>query len=191
MNYSANDGQNFGGKYLSLETSTQAPCLAVNGGNLSIAWKGKDNDNLSVAIVDLTGFSTPSYIFQTNIVNFTVKPGDTINCGVLYFGDIAGYVEMANQATGQHFSITLAPPPGATFDGDSIEWIMEAPDGGPPISSLPSFTPVNFTSAVGCGPNNAVGNPQSALPVNVVNTSNTFLTSVTLGSNSVTINFKG
>jgi hypothetical protein len=146
---------------------------------------------LSVAVVDTTGFATPPYIFQTNIVSFNVSPGNTINCGVLYFGDRAAYIEMANQTTGQHFSITLAPPSGATFDGNSIEWIMEAPDGGPPISSLPAFTPVNFTSAVGCGPANAVGNPQNGVAVNVVNAVNTVLTSVTLGSNSVTVNFTG
>jgi hypothetical protein len=57
----------------------------------------------------------------------------------------------ANDTTGEHFSITLAAPPGATFDGNTAEWIMEAPDGGEPVSSLPAFTPVTFTDAICCG----------------------------------------
>jgi hypothetical protein len=29
--------------------------------------------------------------------------------------------------------VTLqAPPPGAAFNGDTVEWIMEDPDGGEP-----------------------------------------------------------
>ncbi|MGH3670165.1 MAG: G1 family glutamic endopeptidase, partial [Pseudonocardiaceae bacterium] len=42
------------------------------------------------------------------------------------------------------FSITLAPPPGASFNGNCVEWIMKAPDGGETTSSLPSFTQVKF-----------------------------------------------
>jgi hypothetical protein len=49
--YSADGGKTFGNKYTSTETSSDAPVLCMHNGNLYIAWKGKDNDNLNVAQV--------------------------------------------------------------------------------------------------------------------------------------------
>jgi hypothetical protein len=89
---------------------------------------------------------SPSYIFQTNITNFPVSPGQEVSCGV----QVTGNISFANNATGQHFSITLVRPPGAGA-ANSVEWIMEAPDRGLPFSSLPRFSPVEFTSALACG----------------------------------------
>jgi hypothetical protein len=103
----------------------------------------------------------------------------------------AGAIYFANDATGQHFSITLAPPPGASFNGGSCEWIVEAPDGGEPISSLPKFSPVTFTSALACGPNNAVANPQTGDILNITNTSGKVLTATTVGPDTATIKFVG
>ena len=118
----------------------------------------------------MTDLPAPAYVYQTNITNFPVKPGDTLNCSVQYLNSVAGQINFANQTSGQHFSITLAPPPGASFSGNSAEWIMEAPDGGEPISSLPRFTPVNFTSAFACSAGGkTVGNPQNGDTWTVVN----------------------
>jgi Peptidase A4 family len=131
------------------------------------------------------------YIYQTNIQNFPVAPGDTIYCSVQYVNNTFGQIYLANDTTGQHFSITLAPPNGASFNGSDAEWIMEAPDGGEPISALPTFTPVEFTTAAAC--NNAViANPENGDYVNIVNpiTKQT-LTTVSLGNDAVTINFIG
>jgi len=89
----------------------------------------------------------------------------------------------------------VAPPPGATFDGNSVEWIMEAPDGGLPISALPSFTPVQFTAALGCGADGVtVGNPQNGDNWNIVDNSQNppvTLTATTLGNTAVTVTFTG
>lgn len=86
------------------------------------------------------------YIDQTNIPNFPVTAGQTVSCSVQYINNkTAGLLYMLNVITNQHFSITLEPPTGAAFNGSSMEWIREAPGGGEPISSLPKFTPVNFT----------------------------------------------
>ncbi len=162
------DGQNFGNKSIGVETSPEAPSLVNHNGDLFIGWKGDGNDNLNVATV--TELPAPAYVFQTNITNFPVRPGDTVNCSVQYINGVAGQLNFGNQTTGQHTTITLVPPPGATFDGDSVEWIMEAPDGGEPISSLPKFTPVAFTGALGCGADGrTVGNPQNADTWTVIN----------------------
>jgi hypothetical protein len=130
------------------------------------------------------------YIYQVNIPNFPVFPGQTIYCSVQYVANnTAGQLYLANDSTGENFSITLAPPTGASFNGTDAEWIMEAPDGGEPFSALPSFTPVVFTSALACN-NSVVGNPQTGDYVNIFN-GNQQLTSVTLGNDSVTIYFIG
>jgi hypothetical protein len=135
---------------------------------------------------------SPPYIWEVGIPNFPVTPGQQVMCSVQYVnGNKAGYIYFANQTTGAHFSITLAPPPGANFKGNTIEWIMEAPDGGEPKSSLPKFTPVVFTPAIGCGPNNVFGNPQNANTVNIDTAAGKVLTSVALASSSVTIDFIG
>jgi hypothetical protein len=107
-----------------------------------------------------------------------------------FISGAAGQVYFANETTGQYFSITLAPPPGATFSGNCAEWIMEAPDGGEPISSLPRFTPVNFTSAICCGPNNTIGNPTNGSIFTIVGFGTT-LTSAVLSNYGVTINYVG
>jgi hypothetical protein len=128
-----------------------------------------------------------------NISNFPVKPGETIFCGIMYLNHAAGYIVFANETTGQHFSKTLAPPQGANFIGNTAEWIMEAPDGGEPISSLPFFTPpVVFTNAICCGPDQTYGNPASASGniFNIVGFGTT-LTSVTTGQDTVTIDHVG
>jgi hypothetical protein len=134
---------------------------------------------------------SPNYIYQTNIANFPVKPGDQVYCSVQYNGTTSGIISFANETTGQHFSITLAPPPGANFNGQSCEWIMEAPDGGEPTSSLPKFSSVTFTSALACGPNNATANPQSGDIMNISTTGGKILTSTTVGNDTTTITFVG
>jgi len=135
---------------------------------------------------------SPPYIYQTNIPNFPVSPGQQVYCSVQYInGNTAGSISFANEATGQHFSITLATPPGANANGSSCEWIMEAPDGGEPTTSLPKFTPVTFTSALACGPNNVTANPQSGDILNLTTANGKILTAVTVGADTATINFVG
>jgi hypothetical protein len=72
---------------------------------------------------------------------------------------------------------------------------MEAPDGGEPTSSLPRFTPVQFTSAFACGADGrTVGNPQNGDTWTVENFSVNppkILTAEALGNQSVTITFVG
>ena len=187
------DGQNFGNKSIATETSPEAPSLVNHNADIFIGWKGDGNDNLNVATV--TELPAPAYVFQTNISNFSVSPGDTVHCSVQYINGVAGQINFANQTTGQTTTVTLVPPPGATFNGNSVEWIMEAPDGGEPISSLPRFTPVSFTSAFGCGADGkTVGDPKNGDTWTVVNSSVVppkTLTSTTLGGTSVTVSFAG
>ena len=130
------------------------------------------------------------YIHQVNIPNFSVAPGQTIYCLVQYVNNnTAGLLYLANDTTGEYFSITLTPPTDASFSGSSAEWIMEAPNGGTPASSLPSFNPVQFTPAVACN-KSVLANPQNGDYVNIIGFGQQ-LTSVTLGNDTVTIDFTG
>ena len=184
--------------------------------------------------------NSPSYIFQTNISNFAVSPGDTVYCSVQYTGPMAppdlpgshqipfnsqqqinyldavgrihelyysdsssgrqenalspfagqtGVLRFVNATTGQHFSLTLEPPPGASFSGTSAEWILEAPDGVEPTSCLPRFTPVQFTPAICCGVS-TVSDPVNGDTWNITRRGQ-MMTSVTLDHDAVTIDYIG
>jgi Peptidase A4 family len=192
------------------------------GGWNSASWIGIDgfdftidsNDVLQAGIqqkVDATGQASyvawfewyapghppPAYIYTTNFENFPVGPGQNIFCLVVLFpnavGTAIGIILFANETTGQHVSLMLLAPPGAMAQGNTVEWVMEAPDFGEPNSSLPSFTPVVFTSAVASNfDNTIVGNPENAETFNIERTpGGQVLTSVTVGNETVTINFIG
>ncbi len=187
--------------------------------------------------------NSPSYIFQTNISNFAVSPGDTVYCSVHYAGPMppstapgsplggyqtpfnnqqrvndldavghirelyypystgrqenaltasagrTGVLRFVNATTGQHFSLTLEPPPGASFSGRSAEWIMEAPDGDEPTSCMPKFTPVQFTPAICCGASE-VNDPVNGDTWNITRRGQ-MMTSVTLDHDAVTIDYIG
>ena len=92
---SSTDGQTFADKSTSPETSPEAPSLAVHNGVLYIGWKGDGNDQLNVA--PSVALLSPSYVWQTNIQNFPVSPGDVVNCAVQYIGTTAGQITFANQ----------------------------------------------------------------------------------------------
>jgi len=133
---------------------------------------------------------SPSYIYQTNIPNFPVSPGQEIYCSVQYINNkAAGHLYLANNTTGQYASFTLAPPPGASFSGNCVEWIMEAPDGGEPVAALPAFTPVVFSGALGCSVT-SVADPKNGDYFNITNGTQV-LTSAELAEASVTISFIG
>ena len=150
-----------------------------------------DNNGYPIAWVGNNGQFR--YVYQTNILNFPVRPGQQVYCSVQYINNnTAGQIYFANNDTAQYFSITLAPPPGASFSGQSVEWIMEAPDGGEPTSSLPRFSPVVFTSAVACGANNTSANPASGDILNITNAAGSVtLTLTTVGTDEATVTFIG
>ena len=135
--------------------------------------------------------NSPPYIFEIGIPNMPVAAGQSVSCVVQYQGTTAGMLTFTNNTTGVHFSITLVPPPGATFKGNTAEWIMEAPDTGEPVSSLPKFTPVVFTAANACGPNSVYTNPAMSDTVNIRNAQNKVLTATTVAAYTTTVSFIG
>jgi len=117
-------------------------------------------------------------------------------CSMQYINNkTAGYVSFGNQTTGQYTPMTMAPPPGANFNGDTVEWIMEDPNGGEPGTALAKFTPVVFSSAIAC--NGSIfgsapvttGNPLNGDTTNIETSSGTVLTTSTVSNFGVTIDF--
>jgi hypothetical protein len=106
----------------------------------------------------------PSYVYQTNIPNFPIGPGDEVVASIEY-GAGQGHIHFGNLSNGKYFTQTLAAPPTASVSGNTVEWIMEAPNfgeppnGGKAETSLPAFSPVVFSSFLGTGPNGAVTQP--------------------------------
>jgi hypothetical protein len=131
---------------------------------------------------------SPDYIFQTNIENLRIEPGDEVFAGVHYQNG-QGFVMFGNVDRGHYFSIQIAPPPGATFNGNSVEWIVEAPNTGEPGTSLPRFSTVNFSAAYGSDGNAAAtADPAKGDTTNIVAFGRP-LTAVTLATDSLSVNY--
>jgi hypothetical protein len=133
--------------------------------------------------------NSPPYIFQTNIDNMRIEPGDEVFCGV-YYVNRQGEIIFGNVDRGHYFSIVIAPPPGASFSGNSAEWIMEAPNNGEPGTSIPRFTPVVFSTAFASDARNTAGNPANGDTANIAGFGAT-LTSVSLRQNALEIDYIG
>ena len=117
-----------------------------------------------------------------------IGPGDEVFAGIHYRNG-KGYVMFGNVDRGRYFSIELAPPPGASFSGNSVEWIVEAPNTGEPGTSLPKFSPINFSAAIGSDVNGTVSaNPSTGDTTNIVAFGRS-LTSVALAVDSLTVSY--
>jgi hypothetical protein len=133
--------------------------------------------------------TSPPYIFQTNIDNMPVFPGDEVFGGIYYVNG-QGQVIFGNVTRGKYINLVLPAPSGATFNGNTAEWIMEVPNGGEPGASLPAFSPVVFSSAFSTGPGNALGDPKNGDSWNVA-VGNRKLTSVSLNTMALEIDYAG
>lgn len=110
------------------------------------------------------------YVLPIRITSATVSPGDEVSAIVQYIrlmgDDIAnpdpgpgpyhfGGVMLTNVTTGKPLvNMPLPPPTGASFAGESAEWIMECP-GSFERSTLPKFSNITFNSAAACNVNDA------------------------------------
>lgn len=138
------------------------------------------------------GNPPPDYIYQTNITNLPVKAGDEMYVSVQYVSKTAGSIYISNVTTGKYCSLTLAPPSGATFSGNTVEWILEDPDEGEySNTALAKFTPVEFTSAMACTASGSINNPENDDTCNIETLGGKVLTKVALGNYTVSIDFIG
>ena len=117
---SSDNGRSFGRKFISGETSTEAPVLGTFNGNLMIAWKGDGNDNLNVARVNInpapTGFSNKVTLGETS----PRSPA---------LGELNGRLYLAWKGDGNDQLNVIFSTDGQTFGNKSIgaETSPEAP----------------------------------------------------------------
>jgi hypothetical protein len=131
------------------------------------------------------------YMYQVNIKNFPVTAGHQVSCSIVYRENAAGTVQMANWTIGANFIINLKPPPTVQFAANSAEWIMEAPNGGWPNTSLPKFTQIQFGNAFATIPNcPSAGLPGNGTILNMVE-NGIPVASASANDTEVTINFTG
>lgn len=129
----------------------------------------------------------PKYVDEVSIPTVPVKAGDEIFVSVQYIGRSFGYIWLANRTTGKHFAIVLAPPSGADFNGQTVEWIMEDPNFGEDYTSLAKFTPVIFTNAIACTAAGGTNNPENCDTLFIGTTGERVLTSTNLGNYTAAI----
>ncbi len=138
--------------------------------------------------------SSPAYVYALPIDNIRIEPGDEVFCGVYYVTQQGvgrqGELIFGNVDRGHYFSMVLAPPTGASFNGRTAEWIMEAPNSGEPGTSIPSFTPLVFSTAFSIGQNNTTGDPLNGDTRNIV-AFGEVLTSVAIRQDVVEIDYIG
>jgi Peptidase A4 family len=195
---STDSGRTFFDKFTSTEESPSGPTLCpVTGIKLLIGWRG-NNDYLDLAAIgmrngNIGGFGPdPAYFNEVKIKNFDVHPGDSIACTILYARDLSsGTIYLGNVTTGKHFGMTIAPLFQAEMDGEVIEWIMEAPTYNNQQTVIAKFTPVVFTTAIGCSFTGQVGNAGDGEISILVDKNGTPMTAVALASDEVTIDFIG
>jgi len=124
-----------------------------------------------------------NYVLPIPITSFTVSPGDVISVVTQYVKNASssignpippagpysfGGVIVANVTTNKAVNLYLPPPPGASFAGDTAEWIIECPYGvslpnGGDGGTLPKFTSIQFNEASACNVLDAT--PESYLGV--------------------------
>jgi hypothetical protein len=121
-------------------------------------------------VADLSVVSEFPYVYPIQFTSIPVSAGDEISVVVQYvkqkgdeIGDPIppagpyqfGGVMLMNMTKNKGHSLYLAPPTGASFLGDSAEWIMECPD-GLAGDSLPKFSSVTFHTAGACNVGDAL-----------------------------------
>jgi hypothetical protein len=132
---------------------------------------------------------SPKYRDQTKIDNFEVQPGHVIYCALQYINNnSAGRIFLLNTTTGQHCTIDLDPPIGATFNGASVEWIVEATAAGDDASqqAIPVFTPVTFTECEGFDALKTIANPKDG-DITEINDGTRQMTNTTLSDRTVNV----
>jgi hypothetical protein len=160
-------------------TTATAWSAAARTGSALAGWPGTHQQQ-HLNFVDDNGHVHELYYAEGHWIHNDLSAMATLT-GVLWFG---------NDRTRQHFSITLLPPPGASFQGNTAEWIMETPlHGNGKLATLPAFTDITFESAVCCGPTGS-GDPSTGVEVTVVE-DGAKVTSSTRGSDTVTVTYIG
>ncbi len=80
---------------------------------------------------------------ELRIANFQISPGDVVGVEVWYTTTSPhGNVYLVNLTTESSVAFGINPPPGTSFAGDSVEWIVERPSVNGALANLANYTAV-------------------------------------------------
>lgn len=86
------------------------------------------------------------------IANLKVKPGDVMGLEVWYTATWpSGHLYFINYTTQKSAAIGFDPPPGTSFTGNSVEWIVERPSLGASYATLTNYVAAPFNNAYALG----------------------------------------
>jgi hypothetical protein len=132
---------------------------------------------------------------QQTVKKLTVNVNDVVQVQLAYAPTInQGSCIFSNFTTGKWTSFYIPNVGGATFTGNTIEWIVEAPvvqvtsSSTPVAATLPQFGSVTFTDCGGCSTDKLTeGDPQQGSGLNIEDANGNPLTSVSAAPGTVTV----
>ena len=111
------------------------------------------------------------------VANFPIQPGDTVSVLVCAPETDHGYVSMMNHRTNLAISVGVSDPNGtSSYDGSSVEWVIEAIN-----TEMPNFGTVTFTQITAGTQNHAI-DLSHAFTANTVSGGDTLATGKVLAS---------
>jgi len=135
----------------------QAPGICTSTPDYSAQWVGFDGDSVSTDVLQAGTEADvvcthrepdPSYYawfewypaLGVQVSNFPVSAGNGMQVAVWYTtASPQGHTLLLNQTTNESALIGFTEPSGATYLGNSAEWIMERPMVGGALPNLPNF----------------------------------------------------
>jgi len=172
------------------------PVPSGSSGAAASAWVGIDGDTCETAIlqtgVDFTvgsGYDAwyewyPDYAYDFS--GISISAGDVITTTVTASSTKKGTAVIKNTSTGQ--TVTKSLTSSSALCLENAEWIVEDFEEGGSEVPFANFGTVAFTSAVATTNTGATEGPSSGTIIDIKQGS-TVLTSVSTGSNSVTIKY--
>ncbi len=79
------------------------------------------------------------YPYNETGISLAVSPGDDVFADVWATSSTVGYVFIENLNTGTWQEYKMAPPSGHQLVGNSAEWIVESPEVGGSLATLPNY----------------------------------------------------
>jgi hypothetical protein len=129
----------------------------------------------------------------TDFSDFSVKPGDSMNCLVCApagAGATTGSVFLSNTSTGQYVSAQPTAPSGTKLVGNCAEWIMEDPSLGGTEAPFPDYGAEFFYDCLAGTAKDVEKNLSGATLLNLVEGSATLSTAVE-ESNTILMTYSG
>jgi hypothetical protein len=124
---------------------------SCSGTDYGSTWVGIDGWGSSDVLQGGVGYaatcgSAPSYNawiewypYNETGISLAVSPGDDVFADVWATSSTVGYVFIENLNTGTWQEYKMAPPSGHQLVGNSAEWIVESPQVGSSLATLPNY----------------------------------------------------